>query len=195
MFELIPFITYVLVVTFTPGPNNILSLVNANKSGYRKTLNFLLGIFTGFIIIMLLSSYFNLLLFSILPTLKNYIGILGAVYMTYLAVNLMTSKFNSNPKNLQFNSFYTGMIMQFINPKVIIYGITVVANFIIPYYQTNFTLILFSLFLASLVFIATSSWALFGTIFRDFLAKYEKPVNFAMGILLLYSAYSISRIN
>lgn len=195
MFKIIPFLSYVFVVTFTPGPNNILSLVNANKFGYKKTFKFLLGIFTGFITIMLLCSYFNLLLFKIIPKVKIYMGILGATYMTYLAIKLITSKSQKNENNnQQLSTFYTGMLLQFVNPKVILYGITVISNFIIPYYKSNTSLILFSIFLASVAFIATSCWALFGMIFREFLSKYERPFNITMGLLLLYSAYSISGI-
>lgn len=195
MFEIVPFITYIFVVAFTPGPNNILSLINANKSGYRKTVKFLFGISTGFLIIMLLANHCYLLLSRIVPGMKNYMGILGAVYMTYLAVNLMTSKFQGQNNIRQFNSFYTGILLQFINAKSIIFCITVAANFIVPYFKSNITILLFSLLITSLVFIATSCWALFGTIFREFLAKFEKPVNFTLGILLLYCAYSLSGIS
>ena len=48
MFNFTAFLSYVLVVSFTPGPNVVLSMVNANKFGFRKTFKFLLGIFVGF---------------------------------------------------------------------------------------------------------------------------------------------------
>lgn len=196
MFKLVPFLSYVFVMTFTPGPNNILSLVNANKFGYKKTVKFLLGIFTGFIVILLLSSYFNLLLFKIIPKIKIYMGLMGAAYMTYLAVKLITSKVQKKDnKNNQLNTFYTGVLLQFVNPKVILYGITVMSNFIIPYYKSNISLLLFSIFLAAVAFVSTSLWALFGMAFREFLSKHERPFNIAMGLLLIYSAYTISGID
>lgn len=211
MFNLSAFLSYVFAVTFTPGPNNIMSMANASKYGYKKTLEFILGIFTGFIIIMILSSYFNLLLFNIMPKIKVFMSILGAGYMIYLAIKIMNSKepvddedhegiadentthkFNKDRKNV--NSFFTGMTMQFVNPKVILYGITVISNFIIPYYQSNIAFILFSIFLAFIAFISTSCWALFGTLLNRFLSKYRKQFNIIMGLLLIYSAFSISGI-
>ena len=194
MFELIPFLTYVFVITFTPDPNNIMSMVNATHFGFKKTLNFILGIFTGFVIIMVSSSYFNLFLFNILPKVKIIMGILGAGYMLYLAFIIMTSSTKKKGKNSQLNSFYAGMTLQFVNPKVILYGITVTSNFIIPYYQSNFSLIFFSLFLASVAFISTSCWALFGVFFERFLFRYQKPFNVVMGLLLIYSAFSMLEI-
>lgn len=194
MFPLIPFFSYVFVVTFTPGPNNIMAMVNATQAGYKKTLHFMGGIFAGFVIIMVLCSYFNLFLFNILPKVQIFMGFLGAGYMLYLAYKIMTSKGN-NIENLgKLNTFFAGMTLQFVNPKVILYGITVISNFVIPYYNTNLSLILFSIFLASIAFISTSCWAMFGVFFEKFLAKYRQPFNLLMGLLLIYSAYSILEI-
>lgn len=189
------FISYVFVITFTPGPNNIMSMANGNKYGYRKTIKFLLGIVSGFFIIILLSNYFNLLLFNLMPKIKFIMGIIGAIYMTYLAFIIIKSK-DSRKKDDRgkLNSFFTGMVLQLVNPKAILYSITVTSNFIIPYYKSSTTLILFSLLLAFIGFISISCWALFGEFFQKFLANYRKPFNIAMGLLLIYSAISISGI-
>ena len=191
MSNLIPFLSYVFVVTFTPGPNNIMSMANANKFGYRKTLKFILGIFLGFTIIMLLSSYFSLLLYNVLPKIKFAMSIIGAAYMVYLAYKIITSSDQADDGKEHLNSFFTGMLMQFVNPKVILYGITVVSNFIIPYYKSSITLFFFSILLASVAFMSISCWALFGVIFEKYLSKYRKPFNLVMGLLLIYSAISI----
>ena len=91
-------------------------------------------------------------------------------------------------ENQGLNTFKAGFYMQLINPKLILYGITVFSNFIIPTYQSIQPLILFVLFLAIVGLIATSCWAYFGVIFRTFFAKYDRVLNLAMGLLLLYTA-------
>jgi len=195
MFNLAAFLSYVFVVTFTPGPNNIMSMANGNKFGYKKTLKFMMGILTGFFIILLLSTYFNLVLFNIMPKIRFFMGILGAVYMTYLAIMIIKSKNQTGKsENGRLNSFFTGMLMQFLNPKCILYGITVTSNFIIPYYKSNTVLIFFSIFLSLVGFASISCWALFGSLFQKFLSKYRKPFNIVMGLLLMYGAVSISGI-
>lgn len=195
MVNLTAFLSYVFVVTFTPGPNNIMSMSNGNQFGYRKTLKFMLGIFSGFFIILLLSTYFNLVLFNIMPKVKFYMGILGSIYMTYLAIMIMKSKDKtSKDEDARLNSFFTGMTMQFLNPKCILYCITVTSNFIIPYYKSNLILIFFSILLSIIGFVSISCWALFGSLFQKFLSKYRKPFNIVMGLLLLYGAISISGI-
>jgi len=202
VFQTGAFLSYVIVVSFTPGPNNILSMVNASRDGFKKTLRFLLGIFTGFFTLLLLSSYFNLVLFSLMPKIKLLMSIVGASYMTYLAIKIMKSKKapegdedTSDKGTRKINSYSTGLAMQFVNPKGVLYCITVVANFIIPFYKSGIILFLFSLFLALVGFSSVCSWALFGSLFNRFIEKHQKPFNVAMGLLLLYSAYSISGIS
>lgn len=203
MFNIVPFISYVFVVSFTPGPNNIMSMATASKFGYKKTLNFIFGVSVGFSLLMIICSYFNLFLFNIIPKIKTFMGLLGAIYMIYLALKIMKSNTkekddeNTSSKNNEIsnlNLFITGTTMQFINPKAILYGITVVSNFIIPFYKTSLSLLLFSLFLGFIAFLSTSSWAIFGSLFSIFLSKYQKQFNIAMGLLLIYSAISISGI-
>lgn len=192
MMNLTAFLSYVFVTTFTPGPNNIMSMTNANQYGYKKTVKFNLGVFAGFVIIMLLCSYFDLILFNILPKIKLYTEILGALYMAYLAYKIIKSSDHTDDHDEnQSNSFLSGLVLQFFNSKVILYGITVISSFIIPYYKSHLALIFFSLFLAFIGFAATSCWAIFGVLFQKFLSKYKKPFNIIMGLLLLYSAVSI----
>lgn len=192
MINFIPFLSYVLVTTFTPGPNNIMSMTNANRDGFKKTLNFDLGVFAGFFVMMLACSYFNLLLFNLIPKIKIFMSIIGSAYMIYLAYKIYTSKVvEGESNNTHINSFFTGLMMQFVNVKVILYGLTVVSSFIIPYSSNPAVLILFSLLLASLAFVSTACWAMFGALFQKFLSKYRKAFNTVMSLLLLYSAIAI----
>jgi threonine/homoserine/homoserine lactone efflux protein len=193
--NLIPFLSYVFVTTFTPGPNNIMSMTNANRDGFKKTIKFNLGVFAGFVIIMLACSYFNLLLFSMIPRIKIFMSIVGSVYMVYLAYKIFTSDHaDGKGDNSHMNSFFNGLIMQFINVKVILYGITVISSFIIPYYSSHAALILFSLLLSVIGFVSTTCWALFGALFQKVLSRYRKTFNTVMSLLLLYSALAIFKM-
>ncbi|MBK5240282.1 LysE family transporter [Clostridium sp.] len=193
MINLVPFLSYVFVATFTPGPNNILSMVNAKRYGFKNSFPFIFGVFTGFTVLMIVCSFFNLFLFDLMPKIEHYVGIFGAVYMLYLAYKVaFNTKTGTNHTSKQTNTYLTGLTMQFFNPKAILYGITVMANFIIPYYKSGFTLIFFSFSLSIIGLISIVSWALFGALFQDFLTKYNKQFNLVMGLLLVYCAISIS---
>lgn len=194
MVNLAPFLSYVFVTSFTPGPNNIMSMTNANRDGFKKTVVFDFGVSAGFLVIMLTCSYFNLVLFSIIPRIKPIMSIVGFLYMFYLAYKIYTSNsIEGKGSNTHINSFFAGLMMQFINPKAILYGLTVASNFIIPYYNTHAAIILFSLFLAFIALVSTICWAMFGSLFQKFLSRYMKAFNTVMSLLLIYSAIALFR--
>ncbi len=189
---LLSFFLYVFVTSFTPGPNNIMAMLFANQYGFKKTLRFCLGVGAGFFVIMLLCSYFNLLLKNYIPKIEFIMIILAAIYMLYLAIKIMLSKNNDKDREGdKNNSFFSGMLLQFVNPKGILYGITAISTFILPYHTSNFSLLVYSLFLAFVGFLSTMCWSVFGSLFQMYLTKYRSQFNIIMALLLVYSAVSI----
>jgi len=187
--NLYPFLAYVVVTTFTPGPNNILAMSNAMRSGYKRTLGFLAGMFTGFFLVMLACGLLNVALSNRLPQVRFWLNLLGAGYMVYLAFHIMRSgAMEDGADKRDLNSFTAGFALQFLNLKVILYGITVFAMFITPTFQNPVTVSLFAPVLAAIGFAATSCWALGGDIFRQTLRKHYRVFNLAMACLLIYTA-------
>jgi len=197
MFEVIPFLSYVFVTTFTPGPNNIMAMSISGRYGWKKTLRFTLGVFSGFALVLMLCAFANLLLYRVIPRIQLAMNIIGAAYMAYLAYKILMSSTHAHSSEMdssQFdrqNSFWGGFALQFVNAKGILYGITVMANFVIPYFKSSISLILFSLGMAFTCFLANNSWAFLGSLFQRFLTKYEKIFNVVMALLLLYCAVSL----
>ncbi|WP_368296933.1 LysE family transporter [Cytobacillus firmus] len=190
--SLLSFFLYVFVTSFTPGPNNIMAMVFANRFGLRNTIRFCLGVSAGFFVIMILCSYFNLLLHQYIPRVQLIMTIIGVIYMLFLAFKIMTSKSDDpNHKDGKHNGFLIGMLLQFINPKGILYGVTVISTFILPYHTSHASLIFFSILLAFVGFLSTFCWSVFGSIFQSFLAKYRNQFNVIMALLLVYSAGSV----
>jgi threonine/homoserine/homoserine lactone efflux protein len=166
-----------------------MAMSNAMHFGYRRTLGFLSGIFVGFFIVMLLCGLLNVALVEWLPQVKSWLNILGALYMLYLAVHIALSKpAEGTPGRNDLNSFTAGIAMQFLNLKVILYGVTVFSTFIVQVYQNPMTVSLFAPLLAFVGFVATSAWALGGDMFRSLLHKHYRLFNFAMSALLIYTA-------
>ena len=50
MFPAFDFLIYCFVTAYTPGANNLLSMSNAARLGFRRTLRFLTGIVFGFLV-------------------------------------------------------------------------------------------------------------------------------------------------
>ncbi|BEP28209.1 LysE family transporter [Helicovermis profundi] len=192
MLNLYAFITYVFIVTFTPGPNNIMTMAHSSKYGLKKTLRFIFGVITGFFAIILFSSYFNLLLFDYIPKVKKYMSIIASIYMLYLAYKIIKSKPSSSENSSTELSYKSGIVLQFINAKFIMYAVTVTSTFIVPFYNENYQLVLFTILLTFIAFLSLISWGLLGSFFNKFLNKYYKPFNIFLAALLIYTAISIS---
>jgi threonine/homoserine/homoserine lactone efflux protein len=189
----IPFLLYVVATLFTPGPNTILSMVNARQYGFKNSFPFYMGVFSGFITVMIGCSYFNLFLFNFMPKIEKLVSIFGTIYMLFLAYMIAFGRKKlRDVNNKKTNTYLAGLTMQFLNPKVLIFGMTVMGTFVIPNYKSGFILILFSLFTALIGLTANLSWGLFGAMLQNFLAKYDKQFNIIMGLLLVYCAISIS---
>ncbi len=54
--DMIPLISFVIVTTFTPGPNNISSAAMGVTYGYWRTIPYLFGIASGFFLVMLAAA-------------------------------------------------------------------------------------------------------------------------------------------
>ena len=159
--NVISFMSYVLIVTFTPGPNNIMSFVMGSKHGFARTLPFRLGVAVGFGLVMIASSYLNLFLFSVVPKMRPVAEIVGGAYMLYLAARVLMSKVDAPNEDAHLTSFPAGAALQFINPKAILYGLTVTATFITPYYHSAASLLFFSAFAADPSLLLNVRWAMF----------------------------------
>lgn len=143
--------------------------------------------------IITLSSFFNIIMQNIIPIIKLPLTIFGVGYMLYLAFKIVTSKEQdaNNEVEEKRNLFFVGTFLQFINPKGILFGITVVATYILPYYSSYISYLLFSLLLGFVGIISTFSWALCGSVFQKLLQQHRQIFNIIMALLLVYSAISI----
>jgi len=183
---------YAFISSFTPGPNNIMAMYLAQKHGFRNTFAFCLGVGTGFFVILLLCIYLNLWLKDLIPKIEFWMSIIGAAYMVYLGIKIIWSKEKGDRGNGEGESrFLTGMLMQFINPKVILYGLSVISVFVVPNGETSASVWFLAILLGFIGFAGTVSWSLFGAIFNKFLSKHSKSFNLLMFLLLMYCAYTI----
>ncbi|QUH19255.1 LysE family transporter [Alkaliphilus sp. B6464] len=192
MTNLAAFLSYILVANFAPGPNTIISMSNASLYGFKKSIMFNVGVFFGVFIIFALSSIFSVALYDFIPSIKSIMAYIGASYILWLAWQTYKSKPRSEEKTQKrTNTFLSGLLLQFVNPSVIIYSLATISTFIVPYYKSVFMLASFSVILAFVGFVGTCCWALFGSIFQKFLVKNYRTVNIVMALLLVYCAVSL----
>lgn len=191
MFHLYDFLIYCFITAYTPGANNLLSMSNAIRLGFRRSVPFNLGILVGFAVVMSVCTAFSATLYSYLPKIKIAMQILGAAYMLYLAWKVLKSSSDLNADGVKEASFLSGMLLQFANPKIYIYAISAMSLYILPVYHSVSALIAFTVILSLIGASGSFIWALFGSAFCKFFSKHTKLVNTMMALLLVYCAASL----
>ena len=162
--------------------------------GYKRTLKYLQGIATGFFVVMLICGLVSTTLLRIFPTFERVLRLIGAVYIIWLAVETLRESYNFSKDDLPLLGFVRGMLLQFLNAKMIIYGMTLYATFLAPLVTHPLYLILSAIGLAVAAFISISMWALFGSAIRSYLRlpKVQLVVNICLALLLVYTAIELS---
>lgn len=191
MLHLYDFLIYCFITAYTPGANNLLSMSNAIRLGFLQSVRFNLGILAGFTVVMSVCTAFSATLYSYLPKVKIVMQILGAAYLLYLAWKVWKSSSELNADGGKEASFFSGMILQFANPKIYIYAITAMSLYILPVYHSLSALIGFTVILSLIGASGSFVWALFGSAFCKFFSKHTKTVNMIMALLLAYCAVSL----
>lgn len=191
MFPWFSFLTYAVITAATPGPNNIMSMSNGVRKGFRGALPFNLGILTGFTMVMILCTLFCSLLASLIPKIKTPMLILGAAYMLYLAWEIFRSS-GLIEEDHSKSGFLSGLLLQFINPKIYIYCIMSMEAYILPLYSGQpLTLLFFDLLLSFIGFVFTIAWTVFGSVFQTLFSRHARVVNTILALLLVYCAVSL----
>lgn len=191
MFHLYDFLIYCFITAYTPGANNLLSMSNAIRLGFYKSIRFNLGILAGFTIIMSICATFSATLCSFLPKVKIMMQVLGAAYMLYLAKKIWKSSNELSSDDSKAASFISGMLLQFTNPKIYIYAITSMSLYVLPVYHSATALIGFTVILSLIGASGSFVWALFGATFCKFFSKHTKLINTIMALLLVYCAITL----
>ena len=194
--DFIPLVSFVMVTTFTPGPNNISSASMGVLYGYRDTVKYLTGISVGFFFIMLLCAYVSSTLLKFIPSAEPVLRIIGAAYIIWLAIGTARASYTFNDNGQPPMGFKKGFFLQTFNPKVAIYGLTLYSTFLSPAVGNHLILTIFALLFAVTAFCATSTWALSGAAIRTHLhqPRVRVFVNAILVLLLVYTAIDLSGI-
>lgn len=196
MFNWFACMSYMFVSCITPGPNNLMCMANGTKHGFRKSLRFCLGVTSGFKLILLIAIACNYFIYEHIPIIIRVMTPLGALYILWLAWIIWRDK--PKPKKeekkkmqLDTTSLWAGMILQFVNPKGLLYGMTLITNFVFPYDRSfgMFAVVLLANWF--MVLFSNICWVLFGSIFQNFFEEYKKVLNAVMALLLVYCALSL----
>ena len=195
---IIAFVTASVVLSLVPGPDNIFVMTHSALKGWRIGFYTTLGLCTGLIGHTVLVAIGVSVIFQTSAIAFNGLKIIGACYLLYLAwLSLQNKELNlgGNSNDNANRSYYlTGVIMNLTNPKVALFFLVFLPQFVNTG-NDNVTLQIFSLgvlFILSALCVFTSI-AYLASLLEDILKK-SKTVNKNLNILaaLVYFALAFN---
>jgi len=184
------FFVYSVINAFTPGPGNILALNTVTNYGWQKGRPLFLGIFAGYYAVQLICAVFVYGVSTLLPGVLGGMKYAGAAYILWLAIHIACSRPNGDGGE-KSASFWKGFILQFVNVKIYLFGITALTGYVTHYSTALWVLVLFELVIATIGTIATLTWIGAGMVIQKFYHRYYRPVNILLALTLLECVYSI----
>jgi Putative threonine efflux protein len=191
MVHSLPFIAFIVIAAFTPGPNNCMALSHASR-GLQKGVLFSAGVFMGMLIVMLLCGFLSGILARTLAIATVFMKILGVAYMVWLAWNLWNSgDAPRDPICRGETLFWTGCVLQLVNPKLIAYGMTAFSTFILPFYSDSAGILRHAILLALVGFAGTLAWAFCGAALQTIFRHHPVAINRALASMVFCCALSL----
>ncbi|MBT2673191.1 LysE family transporter [Streptomyces sp. ISL-14] len=163
----------------------------ARRFGFLGSWRFTGGILAGFAALGIMSGVFTASLYNWIPIVEPYFKIAGAAYLFYLAWQIGMPKGSKKESRDVQSSFLSGFLLQIINVKSILFYLTVLSAFILPFNASLKSVVTYLAITIFLGWMALLLWSGFGSLFKDFFAKHDKPFRLIMCLLLIYSAGTI----
>lgn len=187
---LISFLIYCVINAFTPGPGNILALNTVVNYGWKKGRPLFFGIFAGYYSVQIICALIVYGVSTFLPSVLGIMKYIGAAYILWLAIHIAISKpeIGSSDKS---ESFLKGFMLQFVNVKIYLFGITALTGYVTDYSTAFGVLLLFELFIATIGSVATLTWIGMGMLIQSFYIKHSRIINVILSLSLLECVYSI----
>lgn len=178
------FLIYCIINAFTPGPGNILALNTVTNYSYKKGRPLFFGIFAGYYVVQILCAIFVYGVNTLLPNVMSVMKYIGAAYILWLAIHIAISK-PSSENTEQSASFWKGFMLQFVNVKIYMFGVTALTGYIVAYMSAFPALLFFELVIATIGTIATTTWIGMGVLIQKFYLRHFRIINIILALTLL----------
>jgi len=198
---IIAFVIASIVLSLVPGPDNIFVMTNSALRGWKIGFYTTIGLCTGLIGHTILVAIGVSVIFQTSALAFNGLKIVGACYLVYLGWLSLKSKElkigSSGTDNVNRSYYITGIVMNLTNPKVALFFLVFLPQFVNPI-NGSVTTQIFSL---GILFILSAlcvflSIAFLGAFLEEYLKKssaFNKNINklaalvyFALAINLFF---------
>ena len=187
----IPMLTFLLVASITPGPNNLTAAAMGMRSGFRKAFLFSLGVYIGVSLLLTVTGFLKLAIQDFFRTYVWIFKILGSAYLLWLAWG-MIRKSGGIDTDRPDASLLKGVALQLVNPKGLFFAITMYSTFLAAEFTAAQTALLaFTLPLVTIVCVST--WGYAGSFLSRYLENdtHRRIFYWIMALLLVYTVVTI----
>jgi threonine/homoserine/homoserine lactone efflux protein len=182
-------VSFAFVMSFTPGPNNIMLTASGANFGLAHSAPHMTGVVVGYAVLLCAAGAGLGALIVAFPAIQTALKVVGAIYMLWLAWKVANAgRASESGAEGRPLTFWQAAAFQWINPKGVIIALGGVALFVHPENALRdfaFMLAVFSV--ATLL--STVTWACFGVALRAVLRneRHARIFNIAMALLLVAS--------
>ena len=187
----VAFGVYVVVLAFTPGPNNLVSFNVARQVGLRQARPSLWGLALSFVVIDVVIVALAAASQHVLPAIEPWLKALGSAYLLWLAWESLRP---STPRDAEPRSgrlFWQGVLVNVTNVKVILFFLVGVTGYLIPGLGSVGLAAAFSTVLIAACCVSNFIWAAGGSALSRWLGRRERATNIVIAALLALCAITL----
>ncbi len=158
-------------MSFTPGPNTTLSTALAANHGLRRALPFVCAVPVGWGVLLGLCALGLGALVLAVPVLSWAIKLAGVAYLLWLALKMARSRQLGEADAARLNvTFWQGAALQFVNIKAWMLALAIVSGWIAGREEPALRFAIVLPVMLAYAFASNLSYALAGSLLRDWLA-------------------------
>ncbi|MGM9803068.1 MAG: LysE family transporter [Muribaculaceae bacterium] len=178
----------ILVVGYTPGPANVYALTMSLRHGRRAALVMWLGQLTGFSVASVTLALLAHLMGEAAGHYLVGVKYVGAAYLLWLAFRLARGSGQATTLHSGECSFWSGMLVQMTNAKIMMFDLMVYFTFVMPYTNRFSALLEAAAWLLLAGPGANLLWLLAGAYLRRFFLRHQRRVEVVSAIALALCA-------
>lgn len=181
---------FLIVNSFTPGPNNLMCMYLGAHYGLKGSRRFIVGSMSAVFIKTMLCGLLNVVLAHFIPKIVPVMKWVGAAYMLYLAWNMLRSgmKKGETAEKQGESTYSAGILLQVLNMKSWISALSLFSVYVVPHTTAFWAILTASGMMLGLLILASLSWCLFGRAIKSVYEKYRLPISAVMALSLVYCA-------
>lgn len=182
----------ILVLSITPGPNNMMLASSGATFGFRRTIPHIIGIVLGFPLLLVLVGLGAAEVFNWVPWLYPVMKWTGFAWLCWLAWRIAQSGPPDGEGNQRGRPMYLieAAAFQWINPKAWMMALSINALFVEPGPSSHWQVVSLGMIALCCSPISSTSWAAIGVVISKLLTKAPRllrAVNIGLAVLMLAS--------